>query len=107
VSDPGPGPGTDLDPLAPAEVGKVRDIRHPDPPQRVTRAALLAAVRECVTLVGPGQWLAVLVPVEWGESPDMMVSLQGAARQLREQGMRVLFVPGEGLAVIDGPPRED
>jgi hypothetical protein len=58
---------------------------------------LLAAVRQCVTIVEPGEILAVRVA--YGTSETEMEYLGEQAQRIREQcGVRVAFVLGEEFA---------
>jgi hypothetical protein len=65
---------------------------------RIEQAALLAAIRECVTVVQPGEVLVVRVPFDLPD--DEMYELTERARELRgETGTaRIVFVAGEEFA---------
>jgi hypothetical protein len=91
---------TDPDPLTPSDVAP--PWRPPGPPPEVSPEALLAAVRACVTVVGPGEVLAVRIPPGWAADRGWQ---DVAARLHREQGVRVVFLPGEEFAVIR--PKEE
>jgi hypothetical protein len=71
----------------------------------LTRAELLAAVRQSVTLVGPGDVLAVRVAADTTDS-EMAFLGDRAACLLEETGARVLFFRAEEFAVVaaEGAP---
>lgn len=60
---------------------------------------LLAAIRQCVTVVGPGEVLAVRVP---GDTRDDEMAFFGerAAVLAEDTGVRVLFFRAEEFAVL-------
>jgi hypothetical protein len=68
---------------------------------RIERAVLLAAIRECITVVGPGEVLAVRVP---GDLPDEIYGrLAEHAQAIREETggtARIVFVAGEEFAKL-------
>ena len=60
---------------------------------------VLAAMQECVTIVHPGEILAVRVPPDL--DPHEMEQLsEGAERADEIYGVKILFVAGEEFAVI-------
>jgi hypothetical protein len=72
----------------------------------VSREALLAAVRACVTIVAPGETLAVRVPPEWAADLRLTARLRVLADQLyRDTGVRAVFFAAEEFAVIR--PKEE
>lgn len=64
---------------------------------------ILAAIEECVTVVKPGEVLAVRVPPDVDE--DTVDGLREGSRQLADaSGMTVVFLPGEAFARITTAP---
>lgn len=66
----------------------------------ISRDALLAAVRECVTVVKPGEVLLVRAPDAW--TPRNVMELQegvDAVVSYRDLGISVLILPGAEFAV--------
>lgn len=57
---------------------------------------VLAAIRECVTVVKPGEVLAVRVPGPCGEEEFAM--MREAGERAREFGVRIIFIEGEQFA---------
>lgn len=66
------------------------------------RETVLAAIRECVTVVQPGEVLAVRLRAE---NIDDIGHLAGQLREIHDKlGITVLFVEGEEFArIIPGP----
>jgi hypothetical protein len=65
----------------------------------LTRAEILAAIRQCVTIVGPGETLAVRVTAETCDE-EMALIGERAACLHEETGVRVLFFRAEEFAVL-------
>lgn len=64
---------------------------------------VLAAIEECVTVIRPGEVLAVRVPLDLDEAE--MESLADGARRLRQShGVRVVFVAGEEFGRLAADP---
>lgn len=64
---------------------------------RVPRTTLLAAIRECVTVVAPGEVLAVRIGD--GTSDDELADMGERAMAIADQdGVRIVLVRGEEFA---------
>ena len=71
----------------------------------IGRDAMLAAIRECVTVVKPGEVLAVRAQPEWTAS--QIRELQDCVDEWvkwREPGITVLILPGGEFAVAQQKP---
>jgi hypothetical protein len=62
-----------------------------------------ALVRECVTIVRPGEVLAVRLPLSF-TSGDLDYAREYARTVERETGVKVAFIPGEELGVAQAEP---
>jgi hypothetical protein len=71
------------------------------PAAALTPEAARALLRECITVVQPGETLVVRVPGDW--TPRMMVEYQDYADAATESGyipFKVLVVIGEQVAIV-------
>jgi hypothetical protein len=71
------------------------------PAAGLTPEAARALLRECITVVQPGETLVVRVPGDW--TPRMMVEYQDYADAATESGyipFKVLVVIGEQVAIV-------
>lgn len=57
-------------------------------------------LRECVTVVKPGEVLAVRLPLDMN-GDDMDRAREYALRVERQSGIKVAFIPGEEFAAVD------
>jgi hypothetical protein len=64
----------------------------------IDRETLLAAVRESVTVVKPGEVLAVRVPLSFSRGDLDQARAYGRTVE-QETGVKVAFLPGEEFAV--------
>ena len=70
---------------------------------RIDRTTLLAAIRDCITVIEPGDVLAVRVGDDLtDEYLDEMADYAGHVT--REHGVSVIFVRGEEFARLKGAP---
>lgn len=75
----------------------------PPGPPRLTPETVRALLSECVTVVKPGEVLAVRLPLDF--SPDDMGHAREYARTVElETGVKVAFIPGDDFAVAQAGP---
>jgi hypothetical protein len=71
-------------------------------PERLLTPEIAAAfIRECVTIVKPGETLAMRAPTGW--APEQVEQCQqyfDAMTEWRDLSIKLLFLPGEEFAVI-------
>ena len=105
-----------LPPLTEAEMTGIRESaaealklgpppRHAPEPPPLSPAQVRYLLRECVTIVKPGETLILRVP--WTTPPTQVRELQGAltnGTEYREMPFKVLVVPGDELTVAEPAP---
>jgi hypothetical protein len=91
-------PGMRPIPDAEAEMERLAALRKEPPPLTPDQARAL--LRECVTVVKPGETLIVRANENW--TPRQVREIQDFAdtvSEYRELGVKILFLPGEEFAV--------
>lgn len=86
-----------------AQLGAGHEIRLLPPAPVLTPETAKALVRECVTIVRPGEVLAVRLPLSF-TSGDLDYAREYARTVEREAGVKVAFIPGEELGVAQAGP---
>ena len=73
------------------------------PPPPLSPDEIRQLLRECVTVVKPGEHLILRIP--WSVTPTQVHELQDFATETAESlglPFKVLILPGDGLAITEG-----
>jgi hypothetical protein len=90
------------DDVARLREGLEKAVREPLQPRRLlTPETARELLRECVTVVKPGEVLAVRLPMNMN-SQDMERAHDYGKAIERETGVKVAFIPGEEFAAVTG-----